>query len=72
VERDTLAVTVWVVCELGAEVGVAVTVVVLVPPGAILRVPLETPALAAPLALAPIENELALQTELSLLTTVSV
>jgi hypothetical protein len=33
---------------------------------------LETPALAAPLALAPIENELALQTELSLLTTVSV
>jgi hypothetical protein len=71
-ERDTLAVTVWFVGELGAEVGVAVTVVVLEAPGAMLSTALETPALAAPVAPAPIENEPALQTELSVLVTVSV
>ena len=58
--------------ELGNEVGVAVTVVVLVAPGSMLRTPLEGMAEAAPVALAPIENELALQAELSLLTMVSV
>jgi hypothetical protein len=71
-ERDTLAVTVWFVGEPGNAVGVAVTVVTWVPPGAILRTPLEAPALAAPVALAPIENEPALHAALSLLTTVSV
>jgi hypothetical protein len=71
-ERDTLAVTVWFVGEVGNEVGVAVTVAVLEAPGAMLRTELETPALAAPVAPAPIEKEVALQTELSLLTTISV
>lgn len=71
-ERDTLAVTVWFVGELGDEVGVAVTVVVLEAPGAMLSAALETPALAAPVTAAAIENEPALQTELSLLMTVSV
>jgi hypothetical protein len=71
-ERDTLAVTVWFVVEEGAEVGVAVTVVVWVAPGAMLRDAVEGLAVAAPVTLAPIENELAVQTELSLLTTVNV
>jgi hypothetical protein len=71
-ERETLAVTVWLVVEAGNEVGVAVTVVVWVAPGAMLSDPLDELVLTAPVALAPIENELALQIELSLLTIVSV
>lgn len=71
-ERDTLAVMVWFVVEDGNEVGVAVTVVVWDAPGAMLKTESEGLALTAPLAAAAIENESALQTELSLLTTVSV
>jgi hypothetical protein len=71
-ERDTVAVTVWFVGEPGNAVGVAVTVVILEAPGAMLSAALETPAFAAPLAPAPIVNETALHAELSLLTTVSV
>ena len=71
-ERETLAVTVWLVVDDGNEVGVAVMVVDLVAPGAMLRDPLEGPAETAPVAPAPIENEPGSQTELSLLTIVSV
>jgi hypothetical protein len=70
--RETLAEIVWFVGEAGNEVGVAVTMVVLVAPGAMLRTALAGLALAAPVASAPMENEPALQTELSLLTIVSV
>ena len=71
-ERETLAVTVWLVVDDGNEVGVAVMVAVLVAPGAMLRDPVEGPAETAPEAPAPMENELGSQTELSLLTIVSV
>jgi hypothetical protein len=71
-DRETLAEIVWFVGEAGSEVGVAVTTVVWVPPGAMLRTAFDGLAVAAPVAPAPIENELALQAELSLLTIVSV
>ena len=70
--RETLAVTVWFVGELGEEVGVAVMVAVFDAPGVMLKTELDGLALAAPVAPAPIEKELALQAGLSLLTTVSV
>lgn len=71
-ERETLAVTVWFVGAVGNMVGVTVTIVVREAPGPMLSSELDTPALATFVALAPIEKELMLQAELSLLTTVSV
>ena len=63
---------VWLVVEAGNEVGVAVMEKVVVAPGAMIRDPLERLAEASPVALAPMENELVLQAELSRLTTVNV